>query len=900
MIIRFRFIAVGVFVPALLAQAQDSLDTTQGVFKTSFETLELPGGEDMGFLGGQFLYGITPNIAIGPAAYGAATGDRGGFITLGGALDASIPVSERLSINAGYFLGAGGGRGGYQLSGGGLMLRSHLGLDYSLGGLGTLGVGISNQDFPNGTINSTQPYLTYSYPFRTLISDGWRGPTFTPSTDSSAAESEQDFSIVFRHYDIPSNVTRDNGTPQHGRIELVGAEWTNYLDDNYFVRLESEGAMGGKSNGYMQIFLGSGYRLPLSERTALKGALSLGVAGGGGVDTGGGILLDAQASVQHMLGDSLFVEAGAGYVQAPQAGFEAMSLIGKLGYKFGTPKVEGDTTSFTELSGYSTQPLRIRAVNQTYMQAAPGWRGHHADQNVDNLGVQLDYFPTDNLYLTGQGIAAYKGDAGAYMAGLVGAGAHLPLWGSGFYLEGEGLAGAAGGGGLAVGGGLVWQANANLGYELTDSLSLTLGVGRLEAVDGPLKADVLSAGLTYKFGVPIKKHGTGGSEFSTSWNGLQQPVGSGDELVVTGRAFDNASKRQTLRVENPDRAFWPAALAGTHRKLSQTIAKDTRILEYEVVDAGHSVHMLRMQPDTDIETADLRDAKILPPRDIEYDEGSVSSPSNVRLGLANRVWFGEGVSDMALDADITLKARLPISEQLSLAGEVRLPLLQERDRLASVSTPGLETVRSTGFNSSAEDLGLESLYVEARGTANRFLHYRARTGLLEGDYAGAAGEWLYWPYQSRLAVGMSGGYVKQRAQNSLLELADYDVVTAHGSLYWATPFYNVDTALHVGRYLAQDWGGTLELRRTLSNGWMLGLWGSYTDASDGTLGLDTTEHGLFLRIPFDVSGSRHWAQTRYDVAVQSTPRDAGARLESLGSSIWWDLREARYDVFLGY
>ncbi|NVK00876.1 MAG: hypothetical protein HWE12_04970, partial [Oceanospirillaceae bacterium] len=175
---------------------KETVPATKAIFKTSFETLELPGGEDMGFLGGQFLYEVAPNLLIGPAAYGAATGDRGGFITLGGALDASFPVSERLSINAGYFLGAGGGRGGYQLSGGGLMLRSHLGLDYSLGGYGTVGLGLSNQDFPNGTINSTQPYLSFSYPFSTLVTDGWEGPSFTQVDGDSLAESEQDFAIV--------------------------------------------------------------------------------------------------------------------------------------------------------------------------------------------------------------------------------------------------------------------------------------------------------------------------------------------------------------------------------------------------------------------------------------------------------------------------------------------------------------------------------------------------------------------------------------------------------------------------------------------------------------------------------------------------------------------------------
>ncbi|CAN8140284.1 hypothetical protein THIOSC13_1810003 [uncultured Thiomicrorhabdus sp.] len=59
-------------------------------------------------------------------------------------------------------------------------------------------------------------------------------------------------------------MTTDSGLPQHPTVDLIGAEWSNYLNDNYFVKVESEGAMGGRSQGYMQIFLGGGYRYSLT------------------------------------------------------------------------------------------------------------------------------------------------------------------------------------------------------------------------------------------------------------------------------------------------------------------------------------------------------------------------------------------------------------------------------------------------------------------------------------------------------------------------------------------------------------------------------------------------------------------------------------------------------------
>lgn len=113
----------------------------------------------------------------------------------------------------------------------------------------------------------------------------------------------------------------------------------------------------------------------------------------------------------------------------------------------------------------------MRTVNQSYLQGSPDWRSSNVDSSVHNLGVQLDYFLPGAkgampLFLTGQGLAAYAGKAGAYMTGLLGVGAQAPL-SADWFVEGEGLVGAAGGGGLAVGKCLVSQVNAGVGYRLS-------------------------------------------------------------------------------------------------------------------------------------------------------------------------------------------------------------------------------------------------------------------------------------------------------------------------------------------------------------------------------------------------------------------------------------------------
>jgi hypothetical protein len=485
------------------AAASGTLPAVTTTWRLTDETWKLPAHESMGMVGGTLLFEVSPQVQLGVGSYGAVRGQRGGFITLGLAAEVNQPLIDRWSAEAGLFVGGGGGRGGASLAGGGLMLRSHAGLSYDTQGHGKLGLGLSHVSFPSGVVQSTQPYLKYDYAFSSLLANGWRSaPTRLQSTDTPLLSKPQEFSLVYRHYNIPSTVVQDGGAAQHRTMQLMGVEWLSYLDAHWFLKLEAEGAMGGKSSGYMQIFTGAGYRLPLGASTALKVHAAAGPAGGGSVATGGGWLLDSGIALQQKISRSTALELSLGQVRAPSASFQASSLALKLNHQFGLPGADR-AVSWGALRGFEPQSLRIRAVNQTYLQGSPHWRSSNVDTPVDNLGVQLDYFlPGDHnatrFFITGQGLAAYAGKAGAYMNGLVGGGVQVPLTQT-WFVEGEGLVGAAGGGGLTVGSGLVGQANASLGYRLSDALSLLGTLGTLSAVRGDFKAKVVGLSLVYQF-----------------------------------------------------------------------------------------------------------------------------------------------------------------------------------------------------------------------------------------------------------------------------------------------------------------------------------------------------------------------------------------------------------------
>lgn len=476
------------------------------------ETWQLPANESMGMVGGRVLMDVSPHWKMGVASYGALRGNRGGFITLGAEAQTHWSLGDQQTLVGNLFVGGGGGRDGRSLAGGGLMVRTSLGLVQHLGAGHHIGIGMSHVSFPEGRIRSTQPYLSYSYEFPSLLWGGWPSlPTGgTPERGNTLPSRNQEFAVVAYDYRLASDAMQDNGTKsQYPRMQLLGAEWLSYLDKHWFIKIEGAGALGGESAGYMQILLGGGYRVPLSARQSLKLHATAGPAGGGATDTGGGLLTDVGIGWQMRLLAHQSLELSVSDVRAPGRSFAARNVGVKLVHHLQQPRSDGQALSPALLSGLDTERLRMRLVQQSYQGASPDWRCCYAHLPVHNLGLQLDYMlgPTEQArqaFVTGQGIAAYKGEAGAYMTGLVGAGLRqklAPRWTA----EVEALVGAAGGGGLRMGGGLVAQTNIGLGYQLTPQLGLMVTAGRMEALRGEFKANVLGGSAVYHFSTVTRR-----------------------------------------------------------------------------------------------------------------------------------------------------------------------------------------------------------------------------------------------------------------------------------------------------------------------------------------------------------------------------------------------------------
>lgn len=455
---------------------------TEARLRLGIENVALPAGELMGLVGTTYLLEVHPGLCAGPAVYGAATGQRGGLFVVGAEAAWCTALAGALRLEAGLFVGGGGG--GVAPVGGGLMLRPHVDLLWDFGAW-RAGVSLARVSFPSGEIGSTQLGLVIEVP--TTFDFLAPGTTTAPAVGGGGLGWDRVL-VVAGAYLPPSGSTANGGAPLAGRIGTVGMRAERVLAQHTFAGVEANAAASGGVAGYAELLAEAGAELPLAdERLLLSGRVALGMGGGGAVPVGGGLLVKAALGAQWRIAPELGLAVEAGWVRAPLGSFSA---------PFGSVALRWDL----DAPAGAPAPVASQVFGagvETYRAAA---RKVGAPQDVHSVVLRMDRFVGAQTYLAAQVHSAYGGDAGGFAAGLLGAGMQFGLDG-GWRIGAELLAGAAGGGGVAVGSGAVVQPMAYVGLDLTRALSLRLGAGRAMAVNGPLSSTALDLTLSFAYGV---------------------------------------------------------------------------------------------------------------------------------------------------------------------------------------------------------------------------------------------------------------------------------------------------------------------------------------------------------------------------------------------------------------
>jgi len=421
-----------------------------------------------GINGLSLVYQFPTGLYVGNSVYSAAFGTGGGFFVGGIEAGWMLPFSQSFGLQFGSFVGGGGGAS--QVSGDGLMLRHHLSAWIQpLDGV-RIQPGITHVSVSGSPISTAAFTLGISRDFNIALSGGHEKQDAPSGRFLRVAA----FKPAFRQY-IPQGSKMRGGRVDLQTMNTLGAELTFSRSMNYEVFIQTYGVVSGDAEGYADWMLG--YRGFLNLRPfRLSASLGAGTAGGGNVNTGGGMIFITGLGLELPLFGKFGAEIEAMGVSSFNGDFLTFAPGARIVRYLNRPFApEGETTSYR---WKANSGVVMHIPNSSYRK-----NSRHPNDPVYMIEAGMDLFLSDRFYITGQAYTSFIGDAGGYQIGLLGPGYSVPFIGRSI-LSGEIYIGAGGGAGVDTQGGLLTGARAELSVPVWRALNWTAGAGTLSALLG--------------------------------------------------------------------------------------------------------------------------------------------------------------------------------------------------------------------------------------------------------------------------------------------------------------------------------------------------------------------------------------------------------------------------------
>ena len=161
---------------------------------------------------------------------------------------------------------------------------------------------------------------------------------------------------------------------------------------------------------------------------------------------------------------------------------------------------------------------------------------------------------------------------------------------------------------------------------------------------------------------------------------------------------------------------------------------------------------------------------------------------------------------------------------------------------------------------------------------SREFYVEAKAGYLEDMFAGGGLQALWRPDGERFSFGADLYDVWQRNFDRLFGFRNYHILTGHASVYYQSPWYGLNFAVHAGRYLAGDYGATVEMTRRFSTGVEIGAFATFTNVPFSKFGEGSFDKGVIIHIPLEWA-LPFYSHSSYDLLLRSLTRDGGQRLD---------------------
>lgn len=283
----------------------------------------------LGLVGVEYTYFLDENWFATFETSGAASGGAGGYAELLAGVGYRLPLTKNDRLALLPSLTIGGAGGGDVGTGGGVVARANLGLEFRLSTDLSLIMDGGYLTAPDGNFDTQYVGFNLAYVMETFAQD----PKGTPLEGTDLIQTTKWRYRPAHQWYFDAERKGDSSRDMQlfgGKIDWLGGDW-------WYLTGQGLSAYGGRAGGYSEGHWGIGVVSPSWKNLQLYGEMLIGAGGGGGVDSGSALLYKPSVGLEYNLNKDFSLQTGIGKVISKEGNLDANTLDVSLVWRFGTP-----------------------------------------------------------------------------------------------------------------------------------------------------------------------------------------------------------------------------------------------------------------------------------------------------------------------------------------------------------------------------------------------------------------------------------------------------------------------------------------------------------------------------------------------------------------------------------
>ncbi len=387
-----------------------------------------PRAEAIGLMGYKFIISYDSGIGLGLGTFGAFSGINGGYYGLGTILNFKVSLNDSWKLVPEIYGGISGGTD--ILNKNGIFIRPSIAVNYEIEGIGFF-IGYSMFLYSENNKETHQPFFGINLDSDiTLISKEY----LDSLSGVLIKKSDWKWNIVnfmpYAKFVLTKNIPQISLKKSY--LVLSGLRLNYYFHKYFLTACEVGGIINDEQNDFAIFLIGPGGFIPLFHGVSISPKIMLGFGGGGGIDSGGGAILDGGFELVNDFGMGIKGHILGGYLYSLTGMFRASYVGAALSLDFVSlerrKRVEKETVAVG--ANYDKNTFRFSLSSERhFLKNQYSSSKYPNGENLDLLGFNFDWFIFPFIYFNGGLYWPYSGiENPVHGSASIGLGFLSPSW----------------------------------------------------------------------------------------------------------------------------------------------------------------------------------------------------------------------------------------------------------------------------------------------------------------------------------------------------------------------------------------------------------------------------------------------------------------------------------------